>query len=149
MTTKKKKPTQAQRADRHELYERAVQDVESEIDFVVQTWDELRKRSLRKLREDFSGTCATSCEFVRRGRTHEAWCVDIDAAVLEWGLANRVSKLTPSGRRRLHQAQADVMTARTPTVDVVLAMNFSYWMLKTRDAMKKYFKRVRKALADD
>ena len=149
MTTKKKKPTQAQRADRHELYERAVQDVESEIDFVVQTWDELRKRPLRKLREDFSGTCATSCEFVRRGRTHEAWCVDIDAAVLEWGLANRVSKLTPAGRRRLHQVQADVMTARTPPVDVVLAMNFSYWMLKTRDGLKKYFKRVRKALADD
>ena len=87
MTTKKKKPTQAQRADRHDLYERAVQDVESEIDFVVQTWGELRKRPLRKLREDFSGTCATSCEFVRRGRTHEAWCVDIDDAVMDELLA--------------------------------------------------------------
>ena len=96
MTTKKKKPTQAQRADRHDLYERAVQDVESEIDFVVQTWGELRKRPLRKLREDFSGTCATSCEFVRRGRTHEAWCVDHDPAVLEWA----ASTACRSSRRR-------------------------------------------------
>jgi MFS-type transporter involved in bile tolerance (Atg22 family) len=81
----KKKPTLAERADRHDLYEQAVQDVESEIDFVVETWDSLRKRPLRKLREDFSGTCAAACEFVRRGRTNEAWGVDYDAEVLEWG----------------------------------------------------------------
>ena len=145
----KKRPTMAERADRHELYEEAVQDVESEIDFVIETWNSLRKRPLRKLREDFSGTGATSCEFVRRGRTNEAWAVDIDPEVLAWGLENRVSKLTPSGQRRLHQVVGDVMTAKTPVVDVVLAMNFSYWMWKTRDDMRKYFKRVRKHLADD
>ncbi len=149
MTTKKKKLTQAQRADRHDLYEQAVQDVESEIDFVVDTWDALRKRPLRKLREDFSGTCATSCEFVRRGRINEAWAVDHDPSVLAWGLQHRVAKLTPSGQKRLHQIEGDVMTARTPKVDVLLAMNFSYWMLKTRASLKAYFKQVRSTLADD
>lgn len=149
MPTKKKKPTLAERADRHQLYEDAVQDVDSEVDFVIETWDALRKRPLRKLREDFAGTCATACEFVRRGRTNEAWGVDIDPEVLDWGMRNRVAKLTPSGRKRMHQVLGDVLTAKTPKVDVLLGMNFSYWIFKTRDDLRAYFKRVRANLADD
>jgi hypothetical protein len=122
---------------------------QQEIDFVIETWSDLRKRPLRKLREDFSGTCATSCEFVRRGRTNEAWGVDIDADVLEWGRQNRVSKLTPGGQKRVHQVCGDVMKARVPKVDAVLAMNFSYWIFKTREQMRAYFRHVRKTMADD
>jgi SAM-dependent methyltransferase len=33
--------------------------------------------------------------------------------------------------------------------DVVNAMNFSYWIFKTRDTMRGYFKAVRAALAED
>lgn len=141
--------TLAERADRHELYEEAVQDVESEIDFVLDTWKSLRKRPLRCLREDFSGTCATACEFVRRGARNEAWGVDLDPEVLDWGFVNRVSRLKPEARKRMHQVLGNVLTAKTPKADVVLAMNFSYWMFKTRKDLKKYFKRARANLADD
>ncbi len=149
MTKKSKKPTMAERADRHDLYEEAVQDVESEIDFVADTWKRLRKRPLTRFREDFCGTAATSCEFVRRGPRNEAWAVDIDAEVLEWGRANRVGKLKPAERDRVHLIHSDVMKAKAPAVDVLVAMNFSYWLFKTREALRAYFKRARAGLADD
>ncbi|HIE76597.1 MAG TPA: class I SAM-dependent methyltransferase, partial [Gammaproteobacteria bacterium] len=41
---KAKGPTQADKADRHILYERAVQCVESEIDMVDETYETLRGR---------------------------------------------------------------------------------------------------------
>jgi hypothetical protein len=33
-------------------------------------------------------------------------------------------------------------------MDCVLAMNFSYWLFKTRDQMREYFRAVRDSLAD-
>ena len=72
-------------ADRHLLYQHAVQDVEAEIDFVEQTWSELRQRPAIFLREDFCGTANTACEWVIRDDDHQAVGVDLDREVLEWG----------------------------------------------------------------
>ena len=60
-------------ADRHLLYQQAVQDVESEIDFVEQTWAELRQRPAVFLREDFCGTANTACEWVIRDDGTRQW----------------------------------------------------------------------------
>jgi cyclopropane fatty-acyl-phospholipid synthase-like methyltransferase len=43
----------------------------------------------------------------------------------------------------------NVLTAKTPPVDMVLAMNFSYWIFRTRDELRGYFSRARDCLADD
>lgn len=147
---KRSRPTRADRADKQELYERAVQNVEADIDFVVDTWKSLRPaRRLTRLREDFSGAGAVTCEFVRRSKHHHGWAVDLDPAVLEWGRDHRVSRLKPSARERVHQVQGNVLEVRTPPVDVVLAMNFSYWVFKTREQMRDYFRRARESLARD
>jgi SAM-dependent methyltransferase len=145
----KKKNTRAARADKHDLYEAAVQDVESEIDFVTETWESLRPRKLVRLREDFAGTSAAACEFVKRDTGHHAWAVDIDPEVLEWGRSHRVGKLDAEAQQRIELIEADVLEAETPPADVVMAMNFSYWMFKTRDSLRHYFERARDALADD
>lgn len=146
---KEKKQRMADKADKHDLYEQAVQDVETEIDFVAETWKELRPRPATKLREDFCGTAATSCEWIRRGPDNEAWSVDIDPDVLAWGREHRVGKLTPEQQQRIHLVESDVMTSQVPQVDIVLAMNFSYWMFKRRGHLRDYFKRVRDGLAQD
>ena len=57
-------PSLADKADKHVLYEDAVQCVEAEIDFVDDTFKKLRNRSARSLREDFCGTNNSSCEWV-------------------------------------------------------------------------------------
>jgi len=45
-------------ADRHRLYELAVQDAGAEVAFVDRTFRRLRRRPAETLREDFCGTAA-------------------------------------------------------------------------------------------
>ena len=68
-------------ADRHYLYQESVQDTEAEIDFVEETWRELRDRPAELLREDFCGTANTACEWVIRDQDHQAIGIDLDAEV--------------------------------------------------------------------
>ena len=59
--------TMAEQADRYELYELSVQDVESEVIFLQDTFTSLRGRTAHLLREDFCGTASACCEWVRQG----------------------------------------------------------------------------------
>ncbi len=141
--------TLAERADRYALYQRSVQDVAWEMHFVEQTFRALRKRAPRQLREDFCGTALAACEWVKRNRRHQAIGVDIDPAVLAWGRQHNVSKLASRTARRLRLLQADVLTVQVPTVDIILAFNFSYWIFKERALLRKYFRQVRQGLSAD
>lgn len=126
-----------------------MQCVEAEIDFVDATFRELRGRNASILREDFCGTANTSCEWIRRRRTNRAIGVDLDPVPLEWCRAHHVPRLTPGARQRLDLRQADVLKVRCEPVDVVLAMNFSYYIFKQRQALRAYFRSVRRSLAED
>lgn len=139
----------AARADPHVLYEQSVQCVEAEIDFVDETYRSLRSRHARLLREDFCGTAATACEWVRRRQTNRAFGIDLDPQVLRWAQEHNVGRLPRRGARRVQLLNADVMQVHTETVDAVLAMNFSYWIFKERAALRRYFRRVREGLAED
>lgn len=142
-------PTMAEQADRHELYEAAVQNVEEECKFVSATFAALRGRQALSFREDFCGTASASCQWTRQGAEHTAVGVDIDGEVLDWGRVNRLSRLTPDQQARVQLIQADVLQAETPQVDVVGAFNFSYWIFQTRPQMIDYFRRIHAALKDD
>lgn len=141
--------TLADRADRHKLYERAVQDADAELDFVTTEFRRLRGRAARELREDFCGTAAVAANWAARHRLNRAVGVDLDAEVLAWGETHNASRLTRTARTRLELRRANVLTVRTPPQDVILAMNFSYWIFKTRDLLREYFRRVRRALKPD
>lgn len=136
----------AQRHDRHDLYQRSVQTVDMEIDFIDATFRTLRGRLPQTLREDFCGTANTSCEFVRRRRGNRAWGVDLDAPTLAWGIEHNLAKLKPEARSRLELVQGNVLTARTPRVDALLAMNFSYFIFKERATLREYFRAARRSL---
>ena len=137
----------AARADRHVLYQKSVQAVDAEIDFVDETYKTLRGRHATTLREDFCGTANTSCEWVRRRRTNHAWGVDLDADTLAWGLEHNLGKLKSDARQRVTLVRDNVLTAKVPPVDVALAMNFSYFLFTRRDTMRDYFTHVHKSLA--
>jgi hypothetical protein len=143
------RPTTAELADRHRLYELAVQSPEAEVDFVDRTYRRLRGRSARWLREDFCGTAAVACAWVRRRRLNHALGVDLDPEVLGWGRRHNLAALTPGQRRRLELLEGDVQALRSRPMDIVLALNFSYWLLSGRQALSDYFARVRAALAAD
>jgi SAM-dependent methyltransferase len=137
----------ATRADRHRLYELAVQCPEAEIDFVDATFQTLRQRPARLLREDFCGTAGVCCEWVRRRGDNRALGVDIDGAVLDWGRRHNLASLPAGQHRRVELRQADVRRPGGPAPDLVLAMNFSYWLFTTRAEMLDYFRSVHRSLA--
>lgn len=144
----KDKKTLASKADIHQLYQDAVQCVEAEIDFVDARFTELRGREARVLREDFGGTANTSCEWVRRRETNEAIAVDLDESVQRWGIEHNIIELGPAADR-LEMLNANVLDVETRPVDILLAMNFSYWIFTERALMRRYFERVREVLASD
>lgn len=145
----KKRQTMADQADIHELYEKSVQNVEHEIEFLQKTFQEIRGRTAHLFREDFCGTASASCQWVRQGTGYQAIGVDIDPAVLEWGRQHRLSRLSSSDQARVSLIEADVMNAETPPADLVVALNFSYFVFDTRDKLRAYFERARAALKDD
>jgi cyclopropane fatty-acyl-phospholipid synthase-like methyltransferase len=144
-----RKSTQADRADRHDLYQRAVQAAEPECEFIADTFKQLRRRAARSIREDFCGTALVATEWVRRYRSNTAIGVDLDPEVLAWGTEHNLGALRPTQRERIRLIESDVLSVRTPPVDAVLAMNFSYWLLKDRLSLRNYFKRVQRALVAD
>jgi len=139
----------AEQADRHVLYEISVQDAESEIDFLTSTYKALRGRKPKSVREDFCGTANMSKHWVERDNTFTAVGVDIDASVLEWGRQNHLSKLSAEQKMRVELIEGDVLTTETAKVDINVAMNFSYWIFKTRDSLRTYYEQVRKHIKDD
>jgi SAM-dependent methyltransferase len=141
--------TIAATADRHRLYEQSVQCPEAEVDFIDQTYRRLRARSARRLREDFCGTASVCCEWVTRRKTNRAIGVDIDRDVLDWGRAHNLQRLSGGQAGRVRLVEGDVLNADTGAQDVICAMNFSYWLLKERAALLRYFRRVRRDLKDD
>ncbi len=146
---RKQKPSLADKADRHQLYELSVQCAESEIDFIDDAYKALRGRRARLLREDFCGTANVCCEWVRRRKSNHAIGVDIDKDVLNWGGKHKVGKLKSGQQQRIELIAADVLQAETDPADIISAMNFSYWLFKKRKDLLKYFKATHSALAKD
>jgi cyclopropane fatty-acyl-phospholipid synthase-like methyltransferase len=148
--SRKKAKKLAQSADPHRLYEQSVQDAVEECRFIRKTFRKLRGRPARLLREDFCGTAAVCSEWASRNRNNSAIGVDIDPEVLDWGRQHNLARLRPDDRMRVRLMQEDVCTVHTPEPpDVIVAMNFSYQVFKTRERLGGYFHAVHAALADD
>ncbi len=142
-------PLTASTADKHDLYQRAVQNPEEEAKFVAQTFRELRGREATTLREDFCGTAAFSASWVRLApASNRATGLDVDRAVLAWGRAHNVVPLGELADR-VTLLEQDVRETTPPEFDVVAAFNFSYWVFKTRRALAEYFTAVHASLRRD
>ncbi len=148
-TNKNKKYSIADSADRHKLYEFSVQNAESEIDFVDSTYKKLRGNKASLLREDFCGTANVCCEWVQRRKTNRAIGVDLDTEVLEWGKKHQIGKLPKKYRESIRLLKENVLDVKTEKVDIVSAMNFSYWLLKEPDLLTAYFSKVHGSLKND
>ncbi|HIB02167.1 MAG TPA: class I SAM-dependent methyltransferase, partial [Phycisphaerales bacterium] len=117
----------AKTADINDLYERSVQCPESEVDLIFQAWGELRDRKPESIREDFCGTSAVAREWVLRNDTNKILGIDLNEEVLAWAQNKIDSELTEEQRSRITLVKQDVMAVDSPSVDCILAMNFSYY----------------------
>ncbi|HEX5055369.1 MAG TPA: class I SAM-dependent methyltransferase [Gammaproteobacteria bacterium] len=134
--------------DKHRLYEESVQNAEFETEFVADIYKKTRHREARSLREDFCGTANAACEWVKRDSANTAIGVDLDADVLAWGRRNHVERLQARQAARVSLLNQNVLHADTEPVDIVLAMNFSYWCFRTRQSLGEYFRKVHASLND-
>lgn len=141
------KPPAAERADRHELYELAVQSPEADIEFYLDRFRQHRSRDPKTLREDFCGTALLSATWLAGATDRSAVGIDLDRATLEWGRKRHFSD--PALSERIELLCEDVREVDGPNVELACAMNFSFCVFKTRDKLRGYFESVHRGLADD
>ena len=148
---KKKKtrgPSKADKADRYALYQKSVQAPDVDVEFFDRIYKSTRGCAPKVLREDFCGAAAICCEWVKLGRERRAFGIDLDPEPIAWGKEHNLAKLTDKERARVTLIEGNVLSAESPAPDIVAAQNFSYFIFKTRDALRDYFKRVRQSLGD-
>jgi SAM-dependent methyltransferase len=131
---------------KYDFYERSVQNAESEVDFMRDEYKRFFKRSALTLREDFCGTGAISCKWVEQNTKCEAFGVDLDPEPIKMGKARHFAKLKKSEQERMHYLEKNVLSVKTPPMDVICAFNFSYFIFQSRKDLLTYFKSVRKSL---
>ena len=119
-------------ADKFSLYQQSVQNADHEVEFFEQAFREEYKRKPLSLREDFCGTYAVCCEWVKSHRKRTAVGVDLCPETLAWGTENNLSGLKNSQKNRVTILEQDVRKKNKPKVDVLAAQNFSFWIFKTR-----------------
>jgi len=138
----------ARTADKYELYQQAVQSAEQDIEFLLETYKEVRGEAPKHFREDFCGTCLLTSFWISQGSEFTAESYDIDPEPLAWGYTHN---LLPLGdvHKRAAQYQEDARTPSRRAPDVRCAQNFSYWVFKTRAEMLEYFTGVYNDLAEN
>jgi hypothetical protein len=134
--------------DKYDLYRRAVQSAESDVEFIRDTYKELKGKNARTFREDFCGTFALSTEWIKLHPQNQAIGVDLDPEPMAYGKTHYLSKLRPEQQKRMQLLEGNVLHPNLPKADIVAAMNFSYFCFKTREVMKLYFASVYKSLGE-
>lgn len=147
-SSKSKKPKfTAKTADRHELYQLSVQAPDYEVAMVEKMYKRIFKKRALTMREDFCGTALLCASWVKSNENRTATGVDFDGPTLDWG---RTHNLTPLGDAadRITLYQEDVRASRAGKFHVINALNFSYWVFRTRVDLRGYFQKVHEALED-
>lgn len=139
-TPRKKGWRTAATSDRHELYEASVQEPTAECTFMDRVFKERRGRLPVSLREDFCGTGFASSTFVKRRAGTVAHGIDLCQDTMNWGKKKHFPSLTAEQRSRVQLLRGDVLKVTTPPADVLAALNFSYFIWKTRAQLVAYFK---------
>lgn len=135
--------------DKYELYRKAVQSAETDVVFLRDTFKELKGKAPRVFREDFCGTFALSCEWIKLNPRHESIGVDLDPEPMAYGRSHYLSKLTGEQQKRMKLLEGNVLDPNLPKSDLIAGMNFSYCCFKTRDLLKKYFANAYRSLNKD
>ena len=134
--------------DKYAYYIEAVQSVEHDAWLYRDFFRQARKTEPRSLREDFCGTHALSCEWVKLHPGNTALALDLDPEPLEYGRTHAETSLNESQHQRLQVVRKNVMSTTRP-VDLIVAGNFSFNIFKERKELLKYLKHARKSLTPD
>jgi len=145
---RKKRGLTARSADRHDLYQRSVQEPSVDVALMDRVFRKQNGRRPKTLREDFCGTALISAAWAKSRKDRTALGVDLDGSTLAWG---REHNLAPLGKaaERVTLLERNVLDVTRPKMDSVCAFNFSYCVFHERRELLRYFRAVRRSLVDD
>jgi len=143
-----KKSLTAASADRHDLYQRSVQNAEFEVELLSRIYKQHTGRVPTLLREDFCGTGLLCAEWVRSKKDRTAFGLDIDREVLAWGQAHNVD---PLGERasKVSLRDQDVLVPTRDPVEIIVGFNYSYQCFHDRPMLLRYFRAAFQSLPKD
>ena len=143
---KKKYYLTAKTANKYDLYEESVQNVDFEVEFISKIYKKKNKTVCQSIREDFCASAKISSAWVQNKRNNVAYAVDSDQKILDFAKRNFQSSMSTDELKRIKLLKGDSKLLQTPKVDCVSAFNFSYWVFKERVNLIKYFKNAYKNL---
>jgi SAM-dependent methyltransferase len=133
--------------DKYRYYTASVQAPPEEAIFLDKLYREVRGDDPQTLREDFCGTFAICCAWVRLGPERRAIGIDLDPEPLGYGCENYRARLNVAQQVRVQILQENVLTPGLPPADVIAALNFSYFIFKGRAELLAYFRNCYETLA--
>lgn len=144
----------AKKADKHECYQAAVQDVRKEARNLMSIFSELSGENHgaegvvpTHLQEDFCGTALLCREWVSKNPTRHAVGIDLDHDVLDYAQ----KKINDSNLCDVvHLFNGDVLSfeaTELPAPHLVVALNYGICYFHRFSTLVKYFQRCRKILA--
>lgn len=132
--------------DKYKHYHASVQAPDVDARFLYNLYKRLRGRDPKVLREDFCGTFAVLCEWVKLNKKVKGIGIDLDPEPIEYGVLNYLPKLKPQQQERIQLVEDDVLKVRPAPADIIVAMNFSYSLFHERALLRDYFKRAHAGL---
>lgn len=144
-----KRPQGPASVDRHWLYQESVQSPEEHVEIFDRIYSDKHGHPASSLKEDFCGTAYLAAAWVQARPDNTAIGVDLDEPTLEWGRSHNIEPLSKDERARVTLIHDDVMSVHEPQVDILAALNFSYFEFKTRDKLRAYFESARRSLKPD
>lgn len=134
--------------DIYEYYRLGVQSPDSDAALFKTMYRDLTGQELLTLGEDFCGTFAISCEWVKLDPKHKSVGVDLSEEPLEYGRKNYLAALSPDQQSRLQVINSNVLNPELPKVDCIAALNFSFFIFKTRAELRSYFENCYRRLPE-
>ncbi|MBN8554469.1 MAG: class I SAM-dependent methyltransferase [Deltaproteobacteria bacterium] len=128
------------------LYEASVTDPKDDVKLFNRFYRLAFLKDAHLYREDFCGTFAHSVEWIKLHPQNKSYSLDLSKEPLNYGIKNHLIRLSQEEKKRLSIRRQNVLHARTPKVDLITSMNFSYSCLKTKAELKKYFQNAFRSL---
>ena len=132
--------------DKYFYYKQSVQSPKQDIRFFQKIYKDYFKKSAHVFREDFCGTFYVGYHWVKSHPKNQAIVIDIDKKPINYGKTHHLLKLKPKEQSRLTILNKNVLSRGLPKAEIITVSNFSYYNIKERTLMLKYFKNIKKSL---
>ncbi|MBS2011764.1 MAG: class I SAM-dependent methyltransferase [Deltaproteobacteria bacterium] len=138
----------ARKADRHDLYQRNVQEPSHETRLLERVFEAHTGRRPLHLREDFCGTALLCAHWAKSHPERTATGLDTSRPTLEWGRAHNLSAIGDAAER-VTLLEQDVLEPTRRKFEVIGAYNYSYQVFHERAQLLRYFRATHRSLAPD